>query len=71
MFVRSPSGETVRSLYMTNNIVRQIVENNDYTKMRLMTCGTKVLGNQEGAAAKREGVDSQFRILSEGLPCIV
>ena len=71
MLIRNPTGETVRSMYMTNDIVRQIVEHNDYTRMRLMTCGTKVMGKQEGAASKREGAESQFRILSEGLPVML
>ena len=71
MLVRNPTGDTVRSLYMTNDIVKQIVENNDYTRMRLMTCGTKVIARQEGAAAKQGGHDSQFRILSEGLPVML
>jgi len=71
MLVRNPTGDTVRSLYMTNDTVKQIVEHNDYTRMRLMTCGTKVMAKQEGAAAKREGAESQFRILSEGLPAML
>ncbi|KAI0342424.1 S-adenosyl-L-methionine-dependent methyltransferase [Trametopsis cervina] len=71
MLVRNPTGDAIRSLYMTNDIVKQIVENNDYTRMRLMTCGTKVMAKQEGAAAKREGAESQFRILSEGLPAML
>lgn len=58
-------------MYMTNDIVKQIVQNNDYTRMRLVTCGTKVMGKQEGPASKREGAESQFRILSEGLPVML
>ena len=56
---------------MTNDIVKSIVENNDYTRLRLMTCGTKVMGKQEGAAAKREGAELQFRVLGEGLPVLL
>lgn len=71
ILVRNPAGDPVRSLYMTNDIVKQIVQNNDYTKIRLMTCGTKVLGKQEGAAAKKEGAEQLFRVLSEGLPVML
>lgn len=39
--------------------------------LRLMTCGTKVFNKQEGAAAKREGAEAQFRVLSEGLPAVM
>lgn len=56
---------------MTNDIVKSIVQHNDYSKIRLMTCGTKVMGRQEGSAAKREGAEPQFRILSEGLPVML
>lgn len=56
---------------MTNDIVKQIVLHNDYTRMRLMTCGTKVFAKQEGAVAKREGAEMQFRVLSEGLPVVL
>ena len=58
-------------MYMTNDIVKSIVQNNDYTRIRLMTCGTKVFGKQEGAEAKRDGAESHFRVLSEGLPVII
>ena len=71
IFVRNPEGEAVRSLYMTNDIVKSIVQSNDYSKIRLMTCGTKVMGRQEGSAAKREGADPLFRVLSEGLPVML
>ncbi|KAK7683830.1 hypothetical protein QCA50_013206 [Cerrena zonata] len=71
ILVRNPAGDPVRSLYMTNDIVKSIVENNDYQRLRLMTCGTKVMGKQEGAAAKREGAELQFRVLDEGLPVLL
>ncbi|CAL1709673.1 unnamed protein product [Somion occarium] len=71
ILVRNPAGDPVRSLYLTNDLVKDIVQNNDYTRIRLMTCGTKVMGKQEGAAAKREGAELQFRVLSEGLPVLL
>lgn len=58
-------------MYIVNDIVKSIVQNNDYARLRLMTCGTKVFGKQEGAEAKRDGADSHFRVLSEGLPVIL
>ncbi|KAF7795210.1 hypothetical protein EIP86_006360 [Pleurotus ostreatoroseus] len=71
MLVRNPTGDALRSIYLTNDIVKDIVLHNDYTRMRLMTCGTKVINKQEGAAAKREGAEMQFRVLSEGLPVVL
>ena len=71
MLIRNPTGDTVRSIYMTNDIVKQIVAHNDYVRMRLMTAGTKVFAKQEGAEAKRAGADAQFRVLAEGLPVVL
>jgi len=71
VLVRNPEGDAARSLYMTNDIVKSIVQHNDYTRIRLMTCGTKVLAKQEGSVSKREGSEPQFRILGEGLPVML
>lgn len=71
MLVRNPAGDTVRSIYMVNDIVKSIVKHNDYARIRLMTCGTKVFGKQEGNEAKRDGLDSHYRVLSEGLPVVL
>ncbi|KAI0672424.1 cytosine-5--methyltransferase [Trametes maxima] len=71
MLVRNPVGDTVRSLYMVNDIVKSIVQHNDYARIRLMTAGTKVFGKQEGTEAKREGTETHFRVLAEGLPVVL
>ncbi|KZT07398.1 cytosine-5--methyltransferase [Laetiporus sulphureus 93-53] len=71
VLVRNPEGEALRSMYMTNDIVKDIVLHNDYSRMRLMTCGTKIIAKQESAEAKREGARPQFRVLSEGLPVVL
>lgn len=66
MLVRNPAGEPARSLYLTNDIVKKIIDCNDYTRIRLMTSGTKVFGRQEG-----KGPEMAFRVLSEGLPVVL
>lgn len=71
LLVRNPAGDTVRSLYTVNDIVKSIVQHNDYARIRLMTAGTKVFGKQEGTEAKREGVETHFRVLSEGLAVVL
>ncbi|OCH92740.1 S-adenosyl-L-methionine-dependent methyltransferase [Obba rivulosa] len=71
VMIRNTIGDPIRSLYITNDIVKSIVLHNDYTRIRLMTCGTKVFAKQEGAEAKREGADTHFRVLSEGLPVVL
>lgn len=67
VLVRNPSGDAVRSLYLTNDVVKAVVENNDYTRIRLITAGTKVFTKQDAG----KGADPQFRVLGEGLPVIL
>jgi len=67
VLVRNPDGAAVRTLYLTNNIVKKIVQHNDYNRIRLTTCGTKVFTKQEGG----KGVSAQFRVLGEGLPVVL
>ncbi len=54
-------------MYLTNDIVKQVVLHNEYGRIRLNAAGTKVLAKQEAG----KGVDAQFRILGEGLPVVL
>jgi multisite-specific tRNA:(cytosine-C5)-methyltransferase len=67
VLVRNPSGEPARSLYLTNDIVKTVVLHNDYTRIRLTSCGTKVFVKQEGG----KSAIAQFRTLGEGLPVVL
>lgn len=67
VLVRNPDGEAVRSLYLTNDVVKSIVQYNDYNRLRLTACGTKVFAKQEAG----KGTAAQFRILGEGLPVVL
>jgi multisite-specific tRNA:(cytosine-C5)-methyltransferase len=67
VLVRNPAGDAVRSFYLTNDLVKAVVLNNDYTRMRLMTSGTKVITKQEAG----RGLEAQFRVLGEGLPVVL
>jgi multisite-specific tRNA:(cytosine-C5)-methyltransferase len=67
ILVRNPEGDAVRSLYLANDIVKAVIQNNDYEKIRLTTAGTKVFAKQEAG----KGLDIQFRVLGEGLPVIL
>ena len=66
LLVRNPSGEAARSMYLTNDLVRKVIENNEYTKLRLVTAGTKIFGRQEGKTA-----GSSFRVLGDGIPVVM
>ncbi|KAG8216542.1 S-adenosyl-L-methionine-dependent methyltransferase [Butyriboletus roseoflavus] len=67
VLVRNPEGDAVRSFYLTNDLVKSVLAHNDYTRMRLMTSGTKVITKQEAG----RGMDANFRILGEGLPVVL
>ncbi|KAL4073670.1 S-adenosyl-L-methionine-dependent methyltransferase [Scleroderma citrinum] len=67
VLVRNPTGEPVRSFYLTNALVKSVVQANDHTRMRLMASGTKVITKQEAA----RGMDAQYRVLGEGLPVVL
>jgi multisite-specific tRNA:(cytosine-C5)-methyltransferase len=77
LLVRNPAGEPARSLYLTNDLVRAVLSNNDYRRIRLMTAGTKIFTRQEGgfgrAGGGEEGIEKvpRFRLLSEGLPVVL
>ena len=76
--MRNPAGETARSLYLTNDLVRAVLTANDYKRLRIMTAGTKIFMRQESGFGSRElgGEDSaervpRFRLLSDGLPVVL
>ncbi|KAG6830768.1 hypothetical protein H0H87_007167 [Tephrocybe sp. NHM501043] len=72
VLVRNPTGEAVRSLYLANDLVKSVVEHNNYARIRLSAAGTKVFSKQEGGKASASaGAEPQFRVLGEGLPVIL
>jgi multisite-specific tRNA:(cytosine-C5)-methyltransferase len=66
LLVRNPTGEAARSMYLTNDLVRKIIEGNDYMRLRLVTAGTKIFGRQEGKSA-----GSSFRVLGDGISVVM
>ncbi|KAJ6590417.1 cytosine-5--methyltransferase [Mycena vulgaris] len=67
MLVRNPEGDAARSLYIANDIVKAVIQNNDYNRIRLTFAGTKVFAKQEAG----RGADAQFRVLGEALPLML
>ncbi|KAK7059594.1 S-adenosyl-L-methionine-dependent methyltransferase [Favolaschia claudopus] len=57
----------VRNLYITNDLVKVLVQHNDYNRIRLTCAGTKVFTKQEAG----RGADAQFRVLGEALPLVL
>ncbi|KAJ7201628.1 S-adenosyl-L-methionine-dependent methyltransferase [Mycena pura] len=67
VLVRNPEGEAARALYITNDLVKAVVQHNDYNRIRLTSAGTKVFVKQDAA----RGVDVQFRVLGEAVPLVL
>ncbi|KAH8110311.1 S-adenosyl-L-methionine-dependent methyltransferase [Phellopilus nigrolimitatus] len=76
LYVRNPEGTPVRSLYLVNDVVKTVMSQTDYAKIRLVSAGVKLFGRSELATAKgplsaqhesQESAKTQFRVLSEGL----
>ncbi|KDR72476.1 hypothetical protein GALMADRAFT_252559 [Galerina marginata CBS 339.88] len=67
VLVRNPEGEAARTLYLVNDIVKAVIENNNYERIRLTAAGTKVFAKQEAG----KGSEAQFRVLGEGLPVVL
>ncbi|VDB92498.1 unnamed protein product [Peniophora sp. CBMAI 1063] len=66
LLTRNPGGEPARSLYLTNDLVRRVVDNNDFARIRLMAAGTRIFTRQEGGfgakgekALAREAADGE------------
>ncbi|KAJ7598644.1 cytosine-5--methyltransferase [Mycena floridula] len=69
VLVRNPEmqASAARSLYIANDLVKAVILNNDYTRLRLNSAGTKVFVKQDAG----RGFDTQFRVLGEGLPVVL
>ncbi|KAF7323657.1 tRNA (Cytosine-5-)-methyltransferase [Mycena kentingensis (nom. inval.)] len=67
ILVRNPSGEAARALYVANDLVKAVVTNNDYERLRLTFAGTKVFVKQEAGRL----IESQFRVLGESVPLVL
>ena len=65
LLIRTPGGaaSSIRAIYLTNPTLRQVVQNNDYTRLRLLTAGTKLFVKQ--------GDEGRYRVLNEGLPAVM
>lgn len=68
LFVRNQSGEALRSIYVTSPTVKSVIDNNSYTKMRLVSCGVKLFARQD--SSKDGTYACKWRILQDGMNVI-
>jgi multisite-specific tRNA:(cytosine-C5)-methyltransferase len=62
--VRNAAGKPVRSVYLTSPSIKQVLEANDYERIRLISCGVKVFTRQDQG---KDGYPCKWRLLSEGI----
>ena len=45
--MRNPAGAPIRSLYLVNDAVKAVMDQTSYSRLRLISAGTKVIGRSE------------------------
>ncbi|EJT99310.1 S-adenosyl-L-methionine-dependent methyltransferase [Dacryopinax primogenitus] len=66
LFARSSKAESIRSVYLTNSILKTILQHNDIAKIRLINCGTKVIADHGTPQAGKA-----FRFMHDGVSLIL
>lgn len=69
--MRNPPTEPVRTLYLVNDLVKTIIQNTDYSRIRLVTAGVKVFGKAEGQKGASGATLPTLRVLSDGLQTVL
>lgn len=69
--MRNSLNEPIRSLYLVNDLVKTIIQNTDYSRIRLVSAGVKVFGKAEGQKDPTKKKDPTLRVLSEGLGSVL
>lgn len=54
ILVRNPNQQAGRTIYLTSNLVRNILHSNDYTRLRLISSGVKLFVKQDNQKAFSE-----------------
>lgn len=68
LFVRNADGNPLRSIYLSSDMVRTILDNNDYARLRLISCGVKILVRQD--PGKTDTYKCRWRVTQDGLPVL-
>lgn len=79
LYVRNAVGTPIRSIYLVNDTVREVMQQTDYKRIRLISAGVKLLGRSELGNTRRQRKQAtdetgtpgeekvEFRVLHEGL----
>lgn len=69
LLVRNENGEPLRTIYLVNETAQAIINNNDYTRLRLISAGVKGFVRQD--SSKRGDITCKWRIPAEGIDDLV
>lgn len=68
LFVRNADGLPLRSIYLSSDMVRTILDHNDYARLRLISAGVKILIRQD--PGKTDTYKCRWRVTQDGLPVL-
>ena len=73
--VRNPNQQAGRTIYLTSEVMKNVIESNDYTRLRLISCGVKMFIKHEVAKSSSQPNEDgttnlpkcKWRITNEGV----
>nr|XP_031858166.1 uncharacterized protein CI109_006408 [Kwoniella shandongensis]KAA5525238.1 hypothetical protein CI109_006408 [Kwoniella shandongensis] len=65
LLVRNEYGEPLRTVYLTNDVVKTIILNNDYTRLRIISAGVKSFARQD--SQQRVEIGCKWRSPIDGI----
>ncbi|WVQ84199.1 hypothetical protein IAT38_006350 [Cryptococcus sp. DSM 104549] len=65
LLVRNDYGDPLRTMYLTNDIVKTIIHNNDYSRIRIISAGVKVFARQDSST--RTDIPCKWRAPIDGV----
>ncbi|GFZ46615.1 Multisite-specific tRNA:(cytosine-C(5))-methyltransferase [Saitozyma sp. JCM 24511] len=65
LLVRNEYGDPLRTIYLANAVVKAIIENNDYSRLRIISAGVKAFVRQD--SQNRTEIGCKWRIPGEGV----
>lgn len=65
LLVRNEYGNPLRTMYIVNDVIKAIVEHNDYTRLRMISAGVKAFIRQDSQA--RNDISCKWRVSADGI----
>ncbi|OCF37458.1 multisite-specific tRNA:(cytosine-C5)-methyltransferase [Kwoniella heveanensis CBS 569] len=65
LMVRNDYGDPLRTMYLTNDIVKDIIQHNDYTRLRIVSAGVKCFARQD--SQQRTEIRCKWRTPVDGI----